>query len=254
MKSKGLTALLSILFGSTGAQRFYLGQNKRGWTYFIIFWIIFPTLVWICKQYNIISPWQYAGFGWLLAIIILHIAEFIRYISMKKESFISEDISKGTTLPLTVISIIAAMAFGYGASNLLHYEKKINIDSAEAELSISSLQLSEAYNNDEETFTQKYEKKVLQVEGTVKNTGNDFIDGNFLALEAASGSPADVNCYFLPDHQDDINGINPGDNVTVIGVCEGRFLRNCKVSNIEKGISPTIIPNTTAEVQNADSM
>ncbi|MBC8048461.1 MAG: NINE protein [Fimbriimonadaceae bacterium] len=229
MKSKSLTFLLSLLFGSTGAQRFYLGQNNRGWIYLLVFYFILPAAIWTIKYFNVVYNWYPFFQTWIVLIFIIHLVECIYFISLSKEKFAQQDISKGSTWLLTIFSIIIAIVFSYGINYLFDINNEINIDAAKAEFTMTSLQYSEDLLNDEKTFTSKYANKVLQIEGRITSLGYDFTEENFITLEAVANTSSDVNCYFNKAHQKQLQDLKKGDKVILKGVCDVRKLVNCTI-------------------------
>lgn len=229
MRSKGFAILLAFLAGSSGAQRFYTGQVRKGWIFLLICWILLPGIVFAVKYYELPPTWQTAAVAWVCVLLIVHIAEGVHFIRMHKQQFNDPDMQKGNSVFLTAIALIAAVCFGYGSTSLLHYNKEIDIDTAKPEFTISSLEYSQRSKNDEQAFIDMYHNKVLQVNGRVASLGNDFEDGNIMLLNVVPDA-TDLQCYFSTKHQNDILKIQKGDSVIVIGICDnGRFMRNCKI-------------------------
>ncbi|MBC8173783.1 MAG: NINE protein [Chitinophagales bacterium] len=243
MKSRVVTAILSILFGSTGAQRFYLGQNSLGWTYLITFYLIIPSGIWAVKYFNVMYYWESLRFGWIILLVLIHLIECIYFSTMSAEKFLRQNVSKGGAWLLTTLAIVIAIVFQYGTNYLFDLKNEIDIDKSKPEITISSLQYSQELLNNEQAFIDAYATKILQVDGKVVTTGHDMeTNTNYILLEAVPNTSTDVNCYFDPDHQDDIDGIKAGDVVSVVGICDGRFLRNCRIEKIDPSMSFAVPP------------
>lgn len=233
MKSKTITAIISFLAGSTGAHRFYLGQNRLGWFFLVFFYVLFAAAIWYSKIYHVANHYMLTTI-WIVLICITHIVEAIRYGVMREEKFETENKSTGATLPLTVTSIIFAIAANYGFNYLTKTTGTINIETANTVYEISSVELSTAYNNDEKLYMEKYHGRVLEVSGRVQSFGEDFEKGTYLTLQPADGSPADVNCYINNEYLKELSEVATGDSIIIKGVCNRRFLDNCKIITVVK--------------------
>ena len=233
MQSKNISSIVALLFGSTGAHRFYLGQNRLGWYFLLFFFVLFPAAIWYSKTMHVSNYYMLTTI-WIALIILTQITEAIRYGIMSKEKFKAENRSTGATFPLTITAIVFAFAAIYGFKYLMAISGQVDIETAKADFQISSAVLSDAYNTDEDSYMQKYDGKVLEVSGKVLSFGEDFEKGTYLALQPAEGSPADVNCYIHANYTQQLAGISAGDSVIIKGVCNRRFLNNCKILNIIK--------------------
>ncbi|MFN0276327.1 MAG: NINE protein [Chitinophagales bacterium] len=248
MKSKSIATLLSIFFGSGGVQRFYLGQNNRGWLYILLLWFFLPAVVWAIKTYTGFFYWEALFFGWIALLFLVHIGECIYFISLSREKFKLADKSKGNTWLLTIFSLVITSVLAYGVFYLFSLNSDIDIDKAEPEFSISSMEYSQSLFSDEEAFRKKYANKVLQVDGKVSSTGMDFSEGNFLILESAQNTSIDLKCFFNSAHQSQLLDISKGMLVTLKGVCNGRFLENCSI--MDKKPAPEMpVPVDTSTIQ-----
>lgn len=233
MKSKFIPAILSFFFGSSGAQRFYLGQYNRGWTYLLVFWFFIPACIWAIKFFNVVYNWYPFLQGWVALIILVHLVESIYFLSLSNEKFEQQVSAKGNTILLTVLSLIILFVFAFGLKNLLTEENEINIDHAKVDFSMSSLEYSKQFMENEKEFLKLYANKVIELSGTVVSTGYDLETGrNYLLLSADAASSTDVHCYFNEAHQNQLNKIIKSQKVIIKGVCDGRFLENCTI--IEK--------------------
>jgi TM2 domain-containing membrane protein YozV len=243
MKSKYVTALIAFLFGSTGTHKFFIRQNQKGWYILLFFYVLFPAIIWYSKTYEMLNFYMLTTI-WIALIILLHIVECIRYAAMKPEKFDKEDKSTGATLPLTITSVVFGIAATYGFNYLMEVTNIVNIETAVAMYEVDAIHLSEEYNADEKKYMDKYHNKVLQVTGVINSFGEDFEKGAYLALEAAPGSPADVNCFINSGYLNKMTAISAGDTVTITGVCNRRFMDNCKIDGVRKFIKPASVDTT----------
>jgi TM2 domain-containing membrane protein YozV len=237
MKSKGVASVLALLFGSTGAQWFYVGQNNRGWIYLCLFYVAIPGATWALKTFTGFYFWEKVFFGWILIMLLIHIAECIYFASSGKEKFENIDKSRGGTWLLTIFAVILAVVFSYGMNYLFSLKTTIDIDNARPEFTMTSLAYSEAYITDETAFVAQYGNKVLQLEGMVISKGTDLETGEFLILESASNTSIDLKCFFDDAHQQQLKNVNKGYLVVLKGVCDGRFMQNCTLLQSESGKS-----------------
>lgn len=243
MKSKMVTAVLAFLFGSTGAHKFYLHQNQKAWYILLFFYVIFPGIIFYSKVYGVSNFYMLTTI-WVALIIILHFSESIRYAIMQQEKFESEDRSTGATLPLTVTAIIFGVTASYGFNYLMARAGVVDIETAEVEYIMDAKKLSAEYNTDEKKYMDTYHGHVLSVTGNVSSFGEDFEKGSYIALEAAPGSPADVNCFINTAYLNKMASISAGDTVTIVGICNRRFLDNCKIVSVSKWV-PAASADTT---------
>lgn len=233
MRSKNVTAIIALLFASTGAHRFFIGQNKNGWLFLLFFYVAFPAFIFYSKTYHVVNHYMLTTI-WIALIGLTHITESIRFAIMQSSVFEKQDQSTGATLPLTFSAVLFGVAATYGFNYLMQQADVINIETAKPEFAITSIQLSAAYNANEENYMEMFDGKVLQVAGTVNSFGEDFENGTYLALRAADGSPADVNCFINENYLPQLSGIAAGDSVVIKGVCNRRFLDNCKIISVHK--------------------
>ncbi|HHX61965.1 MAG TPA: hypothetical protein GX707_14845 [Epulopiscium sp.] len=91
---------------------------------------------------------------------------------------------------------------------------------------VSAEELLKAYDENEVKADNLYKDKTLEVTGIVKSIGKDIFDEVYITL----GNDDDfaiisVQCYFKDkDEIDKVAELKEGDEVTVIGICEGGTL------------------------------
>lgn len=97
----------------------------------------------------------------------------------------------------------------------------------EEAITISAVDLLEAYDANEVKADKLYKDKILEVTGDVKSIGKDLFDKVYITLGDKDEAFAiiSVQCYFKDDSEiDKVAELSEGDKVTVVGVCEGGTL------------------------------
>lgn len=232
MKSKKLTLTLSLFFGSAGTDRFYLGQNTAGWLTLLIFWVLLPGVDYYIIQFNVVPNWKPFLLARFALPIMYHLVATGRYLVMSDEKFKSQDHSKGKTFLLTLVSIICAAVLIAGANKLLDNAQVIDITKADAEVVLSAENLSGDFRKDEDAYRKKYDNRVLQIEGVITETGNDFEQGAYFALKGLNNDPFGIKCFFVEANIGDTQMVKMGDSIVIKGVCNGNKLENCKLISV----------------------
>ncbi len=232
MKSKKLTLLLALFAGSSGADRFYLGQNNAGWITLLGFWAILPALIFAIIKYNIFPNWEPFLLTRFAIPIVFHLYAGGRYLVMNDAQFKSQDVSKSKTFLLTAVALVVSILLIIGGNRLLNSVQSIDITKVDAEVNLSAEQMSGEYRADEEAYRNKYDNKVLQIEGTVTELGNDFEQGQYFALRGLNNDPFGIKCYFVEQNSTDAQLVKIGDVVVIKGVGSGNKLENCKLISV----------------------
>ncbi|MFI5172369.1 MAG: NINE protein [Chitinophagales bacterium] len=232
MKSKKITLVLALFTGSSGSDRFYLGQNNAGWFILLAFWVILPGLVYGVIKFNLVPNWEPFLLARFALPILFHLFAAGRYLVMSDEKFKSQDISKRKTFPLVLISLLFTGALIIGGNKILDSARVIDITTANASASLSAEQMSEEFRKDEVGYRKKYDQEVLQIEGEVSETGNDFEQGNYFALKGLNNDPFGIKCYFEAQNLKEAEMVKLGDKIVIKGVCNGNKLENCKVISV----------------------
>ncbi len=218
--------------GSAGADRFYLGQNTAGWVTLLTFWLLIPGAVFGIIKFNLVPNWEPFMLGRFALPIVFHLYETGRYMVMSDQRFMSQDESKSKTFPLTVASFVISALLIVGGSRMLKSAMVVDIVSADVSAVLSAETMSQEFRTDEEVYRKKYDNLVLQIEGVVSETGNDFESGSYFALKGLNNDPFGIKCYFLEQNVADANLVKIGDKIIMKGVANGNKLENCKVISI----------------------
>lgn len=232
MKSKKTSIILALLGGSAGADRFYLGQNTAGWVTLLTFWLLIPGAVFGVIKFNLVPNWEPFMLGRFALPIVFHLYETGRYMVMSDQRFMSQDESKSKTFPLTIASFVISALLIVGGSRMLKSAMVVDIVSADVSAVLSAETMSQEFRTDEEVYRKKYDNLVLQIEGVVSETGNDFEAGSYFALKGLNNDPFGIKCYFLEQNVADANLVKIGDKIIMKGVANGNKLENCKVISI----------------------
>ncbi len=229
--SKLILVFLSLFLGTTGSQRFYLGRNNEGWVILLTAWLLLPLVIFAAKYYSI-TNW-YALLQISIALgILFHIAEAIKYGIASIEKIQEQNKSLGNTWLLTSLSIIIGFVFLYAACNLITSDKNIGIYKGNVAMYINATQLSDEFANNEKSYIDKYENKIIKVSGIIDITGFDM-DANKSFIEMQAGSKDQfrkVKCFFSDEFEAAAQNLQQGNKLTVIGLCKGLTLRNCIIS------------------------
>jgi len=228
MKESGITRLLAILTGSSGSSMHYSGRPQTGWIILIACWFVLPAISWYLTSLAGLNRFMTHTLAGSL-IILVHISLAI-YHSMRPASNNAEAYKNRTAN--TSISILLMLVGIYAYATFIIPEKIIDTQNSEPSYTMNSIDFSEAYNQNEVEFRKKYDRKVILLSGKVASMGFDFDTGEYVALEAAPGSPTDVNCYLQSELQESIHQIETGDNIQIKGVADGRYLKNCVLIKI----------------------
>ncbi len=222
MKVRSGILLTALFTGSSGASLHLSGRNKAGWVMLLMSWLMLPAILWITITQTSLNISMLRTI-FIAAIFSIHLSLLVfhrRAAALKDEKY-------NTRWSRVFISWLASIIAVYVLIAFIWRGPMIDTSEAQPAYQLSSTEFSQAFNNDETAFRKKYDREVVSVTGIVVSQGMDFSEGDYLALQSAEGSPADVNCYFLAERQTDIVNIVPGEIVTVTGIADGRFLRNC---------------------------
>lgn len=218
--------------GSAGADRFYLGQNTAGWVTLLTFWLLIPGAVFAVIKFNLVPNWEPFMLGRFALPIVFHLYETGRYMVMNDQRFMSQDESKSKTFPLTIAAFVISALLIVGGSRMLKSAMVVDIVSADVSAVLSAETMSQEFRSNEEVYRKKYDNLVLQIEGVVSETGNDFEAGSYFALKGLNNDPFGIKCYFLEQNVADASLVKLGDKIVMKGVANGNKLENCKIISI----------------------
>ena len=125
----------------------------------------------------------------------------------------------------TLITIIIFSFLGFASLE----DDAPSIDSGtEPVLSVNSKTLYKDYSDNEIAADDKYKGKIIQVNGTIRDIGNDIMDDAYVTL-IGDEFFGDIQCYF--NDKSNVVDLKKGQRITVVGYCDGLFinvlLKNC---------------------------
>lgn len=224
MTERTKSAILAFVTGSSGSSAQFTGKTQLGWTILMSSWVILPGIFWAFRTYTSIntSMLTFLFFG---IIGLEHLLLFFYHLNtLPPDQTIEQVKSRNGRI---IISVASMALLAWASFQWAFQDPHIDTSMAEPVATLQSVDFSSAFLQDEDAFRKKYDRKVVRLHGKVHSMGEDFTEGLYIALESAAGSPADVNCFFLPERQSDIANIAAGDMITVTGIADGQFLRNC---------------------------
>jgi hypothetical protein len=91
-------------------------------------------------------------------------------------------------------------------------------------VSVSSATLINEYEDNEVSADDRYKGKTLRVSGTVDNIAKDIMDSMYVTLKGDKEyGITSVQCYFADDQKSALSRLKKGQQVTIVGRCDGKF-------------------------------
>lgn len=91
-------------------------------------------------------------------------------------------------------------------------------------------ELVEAYRMEPADGAGKYKGKTLDVTGTVSRKGKDFQNQLYVDLKGEN-KYIEVHCTYNADQADKMSALQPGQQATIRGICDGRFMSGVVLKN-----------------------
>ncbi len=224
MTEKTKSVILALVTGSSGSSAQFAGKKSLGWGLLLFCWVVLPAVIWLIRTNTTLNP-QMPVILFYSGIILVHLALAL-YHGIGREASQSIDAVRSRTGRIA-LSVLIMFVLAYISHHYVFTDRPVDTSKAKPVVSIASVTLSQEFLEDEKAFRKQYDRQVIKVTGKVVSIGEDFSEGSYIALEGYPGSPTDVNCYFLPERQAEFTIIASGQEVSVTGVVDGRFLRNC---------------------------
>ena len=101
---------------------------------------------------------------------------------------------------------------------------------SEPAIAIGAEELIESYRMEESGGAGKYKGKTLAVTGTVARRGKDFQNNLYVNLKGQN-TVIEVHCIYTEDQHAAMSALKPGEQATIRGVCDGRFLSHVVLKN-----------------------
>lgn len=129
----------------------------------------------------------------------------------------SQNKSMRRILLLLIILALIAGAYGFFQFN----KGPVNLASKRAEVSITSVDLFNAFQKDEKAFNQAYLNKVVEVKGKVTSVKEK--EGITTIALASEDMMFGVNCQMAGTAQG-LEKVKKGDTVSIKGQCDGALM------------------------------
>lgn len=102
----------------------------------------------------------------------------------------------------------------------------ISKDYSKPEFILSSEALYKEYKANEVSADSKYKNKIIQISGVIENIGKDVMGKPYVILagEGVIEGLNGIQCFFNEDQAGDFANLQKGQNVTIIGKCDGMML------------------------------
>jgi hypothetical protein len=88
-------------------------------------------------------------------------------------------------------------------------------------LAVSAKELQNDYDANELDGDRKYKDQILEVTGTVARVSKASFSG--AAIELRTDKAATVQCHFESEQKTELEGLVPGQQVTIRGICRGNY-------------------------------
>lgn len=98
-----------------------------------------------------------------------------------------------------------------------------------ATLSVSAVELSEAYDANTVAADSEYKDKIVEINGVVDTIGKDILDDPYITLEGRINSLFGVQCMFSKGSQEQLATISSGQEITLKGRVSGELIGNVLV-------------------------
>lgn len=120
---------------------------------------------------------------------------------------------------LLVVGLVSCVALLSASTNETPAPTKDPVESA---IKITAEDLLAEYQDNEVAADNKYEGKILLVEGVVDNVGKDIFGDVYVTL---GGPFENVQCTFDKQTEiDKVSELHPGDKIKVLGKCTGESI------------------------------
>lgn len=103
-------------------------------------------------------------------------------------------------------------------------------ETSEPAIAIGAEELIESYRMESANGAGKYKGKTLAVTGTVTRSGKDFQNNLYVNLKGEN-TVIEVHCIYTEDQHAAMSALKPGQQATIKGVCDGRFMSYVMLKN-----------------------
>jgi hypothetical protein len=135
-----------------------------------------------------------------------------------------------------VIFILLLALFGAAIGFYLYTKKPADINDLKEDFSLTAVELSSAFIDDETVATQKFANKVILVFGKITEIKTDSQNPS-VQLEG-SDLLTGITCSLYADELSKTQNLKTGDKITIKGKCTGKLmdvvLNNCRIYQTKK--------------------
>lgn len=97
-------------------------------------------------------------------------------------------------------------------------------------IKISAMDLYQEYKDNEVKADNRYKKETLEITGTINNIGKDIVNSIYITLDVGEYLSS-VQCYFKDSESESVANLTKGEEVTIIGRCDGMTLTSVTIKN-----------------------
>lgn len=97
-------------------------------------------------------------------------------------------------------------------------------------IKISAMDLYQEYKDNEVKADNRYKKETLEITGTINNIGKDIVNSIYITLDVGEYLSS-VQCYFKDSESESVANLIKGQEVTIIGRCDGMTLTSVIIKN-----------------------
>jgi hypothetical protein len=124
----------------------------------------------------------------------------------------------------TVVAIVAVLVAAAALYAISEFNRKpADVATLDAQVKVNAAELFSAYEANEQQANASYLTKVIAVTGTVGEVTEDQNQNKVVVLREADAMFG-VQCTMKKDQTDAVNKIQPGQKVTIKGLCTGYLM------------------------------
>lgn len=98
-----------------------------------------------------------------------------------------------------------------------------------AEIKVTAVELSQAYDNNKVSADVKYKDKIVEVSGIVDSIGKDILNDPYVTLKGRATSLFGVQCMFSRASEGELANLSKGQSITLKGRVDGELIGNVLV-------------------------
>lgn len=241
MRKKVVAGLLALFFGIFGLHKLYTRRYLAGILYAIsapliaiIYGLsqgtldIMPEIVgsFELRAIGTVQGLLIAPLPAYLPVIVISTIDAIGFFFRSQPSFDKkynkQDIQSKKTMINLGISVLIIAGSLFLLDKYIFSIPVVDIKTSDAAFKLTSEELYDFFDEDEETARAKYLHKVLSVKGPVEEIGMENLSEYIIGLR---GGDYVVECKFLPEEQAKVARFEVGDTVNLKCVCRDYTIR-----------------------------